>query len=130
MASVPFALSDLAREVTEEILADMRKGFYQGRAYRHDPIVWDISDGWCEDWGELLIKRWHLEHQDILPENHSCDQECPQADWYEKEYYEDNYVVQHYVIIFQGKYYDAETPDGVADVWELPIWRQEERPAK
>jgi hypothetical protein len=113
------SISDLCREVTKEILAEMEKGFYYQDQYRHDPLLWDIGNGWCEEWGERLIQRYHELHQDQCPS-------CPSGEWFEKEY--GGYIADHYVVEFRGKYYDAERPDGVDSVWDLPIWKQDERP--
>jgi hypothetical protein len=96
--------------VTAGILEDMSKGFWYEDQYRHDPLPWDINNGWCEDWGSLMIARGselglHID-----------------GDWYEKD------GSNHFVISYDSRYYDAEAPDGVDSLWDLPIWRQEDRP--
>jgi len=109
--------SDLCREVTQEILAEMRKGFYYKDQYRHDPILWDIGNGWCEEWAQLVVTRAREAGFAVS------------WDWYEREYPDgdSSYIADHCVVIFNGRFYDAEAPDGADSVWDLPIWEQRER---
>jgi hypothetical protein len=136
MAGIPAAVSCIAVETTREILARMRKGFYYKDQYRHDPIVWDIGNGWCEEWALQFIWNWHFEcadhDADPWPGGGRHDDNCPAMEWFEKEYTEDGdpYIADHCVVVFQGKYYDADRPEGVDNVWDLPMWEQTERPVE
>lgn len=97
-------------QVTEEVLAGMRReGFYyQGDVYgpvrlRYDPVVWDINDGKCDTWAgraaELLRQRGKNAY----------------TAWIDP-------AVDHCVLVYDGKFYDADCPDGV-DLWsELPMF--------
>lgn len=101
-------------QVTEEILDRMRQnGFYwRGDVYgpvrlRNDPIVYDINNGYCDAWAELAAQR--------IPGAFTA--------WIDPD-------VDHCVLVYGGKFYDADCPDGV-DRWsQLPMFAhpEEERP--
>ena len=168
-------ISEIARDVTGYILAQMKPGFYYKGRLRHDPLLWDINNGWCEDWGEELIARW----EKLATEEPMTGQIPPDGHWYDRDYSrcercrvliydydgdspssggcmessphrwvdlaqqvevctdEDGKegvhvpgfisTCGHYVVEYNGKYYDCQAPDGVDSAWDLPIWKQEER---
>lgn len=91
-------------QVTQEILERMRRdGFVYKGVLRHDPTVWDINNGFCEDWAlraaELLRNR---------------GQRAVTA-WIDPD-------VDHCVLCYDGKFYDADCPDGVDQWGELPMF--------
>ncbi len=104
-------------QVTEEILDRMRReGFHvqynvvTGEPMdelRHDPTVWDINNGCCEEWAELAADR--------IPGAFTV--------WIDPD-------VDHCVLCYDGKFYDADCPDGVDRWGQLPMFAnpQLERP--
>lgn len=110
-------LRRLLSQVTEEILEEMREnGFhvkYDADGYpvdelRFDPLVWDINNGLCEQWAERAAE--------LIPGGARVAKIDPDVD--------------HWVLVYDGKFYDADCPDGV-DRWsKLPMFAnpQLERP--
>jgi hypothetical protein len=104
----PAEVRRILDQVTEQLLTEMRRdGFYPtiGHGVRYDPLVWDINDGYCAQWAgraaELIEGSYPV---------------WPTSD--------------HCVLAYQGRYYDADCPDGVDDVDDLPMFAdpQGERP--
>jgi hypothetical protein len=90
-------------QVTEEILGQMREGFYYKGEFRFDPIVWDINNGYCEDWAERAAELLRERGQRAF------------TAWIDPD-------VDHCVLVYNGKFYDADCPDGV-DRWsQLPMF--------
>lgn len=92
-------------EVRNEILQKMRedKSFqYQRETLPHFPILWDINNGYCEEFAEAVCER--------LP--------GASLEWLDDIGYE----VNHCVVEYDGKYYDAECFGGVTNAAELPIF--------
>lgn len=107
-------ISDIAREVTAEFLAKLTTGFYRDGNYRHDPLPWDINQGYCEEWATEVAWRYNQEGDRtaaITGMYMGLDEP-----W-------------HTYVILDGKYYDAEAPDGVDDPSELPIYEDNPRPS-
>lgn len=93
---------DVMLAIRNEILQDMREqGFYYKGKKLYTPTLWDINCGFCEWFGEEVEER------------------IPGANcfWMDDE----GYDCSHYVVEYQGKYYDAECIDGVASLDDLPI---------
>lgn len=85
--------------VTEEILSRMRRdGFYYRKRLRRDPLVWDINNGHCEAWALLAAERLH---------------EAAFPAWIDP---------YHCVLVFDGKFYDADCPQGTNRWEELPMF--------
>jgi hypothetical protein len=95
-------------QVTGEILDEMRlDGFYYQGRKRYDPQVWDINNGYCDSWA--------LRAAELIPGAFTA--------WIDPD-------VDHCVLVYDGKFYDADCPDGV-DKWsELPMFAdpQQDRP--
>lgn len=70
-----------------------------------EPATWDINCGFCDNWAEAVEKR--------VP--------GAVADWYE---FNGN---DHCLVEYQGRYYDAECPEGVDSPELLPIYNNEGR---
>ncbi len=87
-------------QVTEEILDRMREdGFYYQGQLRHDPVVWDINNGHCEAWASRAAE--------LIPGAFTA--------WIDP-------AVDHCVLVYDGKFYDADCPRGV-DRWsQLPMF--------
>lgn len=64
------------------------------------PATWDINCGWCEEWANAVEKK--------VP--------GAVADWYDIN---DN---DHCLVVYEGRYYDAECPQGVDKPEDLPIY--------
>lgn len=94
----------ILEQVTEEILAMMRRdGFYYEGSLRYEPIVWDINNGYCEDWAHRAA--------DLIQEAFPA--------WLDED---------HCVLVYRGRYYDADCLEGVDDVEDLPMFAEPEHP--
>ena len=96
----PAKIRRVLEQVTEEILDRMRhEGFHTepGAAVRFDPIVWDINNGFCEKWAFLAADRIAEAFPAWIGDVH-----C--------------------VLVYKGRYYDADCLDGVDDVEDLPMF--------
>ncbi len=86
-------------QVTGEILERMRQsGFYHLGRLRYDPLVWDINNGHCDAWADLAAERLH---------------EGAFSTWVDP---------YHCVLVFDGKFYDADCPEGAAHWDQLPMF--------
>ena len=87
-------------QVTEEILERMRRtGFkYRGRL-RYDPLVFDINDGHCDSWAHRAAE--------LLPGAFAA--------WIDP---------QHCVLVYDGKFYDADCPQGTEHWNMLPMFAE------
>ena len=93
--------------VTEEILDVMRRdGFWYRGQWRRDPLVWDINNGWCDAWADRA--------SDLIPGAFPV--------WVDTE---------HCVLVYNGRFYDADCLQGVTDYKELPMFNdpKHKRPA-
>lgn len=87
----------ILEQVTEDVLSMMRRdGFYYEGVKRFDPQVWDINNGYCEEWAYRVA--------DLVPEAFPV--------WMDED---------HCVLVYRGRYYDADCLDGVDDVDDLPM---------
>jgi hypothetical protein len=87
----------ILEQVTEQILERIRRvGFDYEGVRRFDPIVWDINNGWCEEWAYAA--------SEIIPGSFPS--------WVDED---------HCVLVYEGRFYDADCLDGVDDVNELPM---------
>lgn len=107
---VTMNISDIIREETVIVLRRMQKNGFQYKMYwRYDAIIWDINNGYCEDLATKVIRRMGGE-----------------TDWLYGLWMEDRGTkfegVSHYVIKYNGKYYDAECPDGVKSLVNIPLY--------
>lgn len=85
-------------QVTEEILGRMRlNGFYYRKRLRYDPTVWDINDGHCYSWANRAAE--------LIPGSF--------AQWIDP---------QHCVLVYEGRFYDADCPQGVNRWRKLPMF--------
>lgn len=106
-ASLPWVI----REELDRILAEMRtEGFWHEGQRRHDATAWDVNNGLCEEFAERVTDR--LAGADV---RWLCD-EAPGSD-----------APAHCVVVFHGRYYDAECPEGVPDWRRLPIVRNKDK---
>jgi hypothetical protein len=97
-------LHAILTQVTEEILDRMRHdGFYHEGVKRFDPIVYDINNGQCEEWAYAAAE--------LIPEAFPA--------WMDED---------HCVLVYRGRFYDADCPDGVDDVEDLPMFAEPEHP--
>ena len=102
----------------DRMLKDMRThGFYYRGKRRHDPTAWDIDNGACEDFATSVLRQ--------LPGGlHETD--GVNIEWLEDD---SRYAtLSHCVLRFEGRYYDAEVPDGVDRLDEIPVITQRPRP--
>lgn len=91
-------------QVTEQILDAMRRtGFDHEGVRRFDPIVWDINNGWCEEWAYAAAE--------LIPESFPA--------WMDED---------HCVLVYLGRFYDADCLDGVEDVDDLPMFANPAHP--
>lgn len=87
-------------QVTEEILDRMRRdGFYYKGVLRFDPIVWDINNDLCFAWASRAAE--------LIPGAFVA--------WIDPD-------VDHCVLVYNGKFYDADCPGGVERWDELPMF--------
>lgn len=114
-------MRNLMEQATEQVLGRMREQGYWRRLYdengkhkgfevtHEDPTAWDINDGWCEEWANRVLG--------LVPgaEAWWVDQLLPDSE------------IAHVVILYEGRYYDAERPDGVERLEDLPIFAQKPR---
>lgn len=109
MATGEGDVSHALRHVRQVVLAAMRRdGFYLPDGTKsHVPLPWDINNGQCEEFAELAVR--------AIPG--SCAE-----DLY------DEHDLAHVVVVIDGRYYDAETLDGVDSVQGLPIAGVNPRP--
>jgi len=85
-------------QVTQEILERMRRaGFYYRKRVRYDPTVWDINNGHCEAWA--------FRAAELIPGSFAA--------WID---------TQHCVLIYNGRFYDADCPQGTQNWEELPMF--------
>ena len=93
-------LRRVLNQVTEEILDRMRRdGFYYQGQLRFDPVVWDVNNGHCAAWAKRAAE--------LVPGSFTA--------WIDP-------AVDHCVLVYDGRFYDADCPDGV-DRWsELPMF--------
>jgi hypothetical protein len=92
---------ELMEQATAWILKRMRRqGFDLDGVKRHDPVVWDINNGWCRQWARRV--------KFLIPEALIFgDQE-------------------HWFVEVEGRFYDAECLDGVDDPLDLPFFAEPE----
>jgi len=114
----------ILREITESVKDEMqRTGWWtddeQGRPVeRFDrPSEWDINNGMCEEWAETAERRLGGEAADLAYLR------------YEKfglpaDIFED---VSHIVLLLDGRFYDAQDPQGVSDPRKLHLIRRVSR---
>lgn len=87
-------------QVTQEILDRMRRdGFEYRGEMRHDPLVWDINNGHCEAWAQRAAE--------LIPGAFTA--------WIDPD-------VDHCVLVYDGRFYDADCPDGVHRWSQLPMF--------
>lgn len=95
-------------EETESLLNDMRqRGFFYRGELRHDPTAWDINNGRCDDFAEAVAAR-------------VAGAESVPASGFDVD-------LAHQVVLFGGRFYDAECHAGVARLEDLPIARNRNR---
>jgi hypothetical protein len=116
LTAVP-SLGTVLRSVTERMLDDMElTGWWTTRDGRSGlvlderPVAWDINCGECETWAEMAASLtggkalWLDTILDVDPD-------------------ETDLLVNHCVLVLDGRYYDSQHPDGVDDVRDLDYMR-------
>jgi hypothetical protein len=105
----PAEVRRILQQVTDELLGEMRRdGFYPyvaGSGKRFDPLVWDINNGYCGQWAGRAA--------DLIDGAYPV--------WIEG-YEDDGHPWYHCVLVYEDRYYDADCPDGVDDVDDLPMF--------
>lgn len=96
------------REHPKEMPAYLRARISQGE----EPTTWDINNGFCEDLAEAVAAR--VPGAEVAP---AYDPELHPL----RE--DGGYDADHFVVVFEGRFYDCECPEGVDQVRELPIYR-------
>ena len=92
----------ILKEETAILLSDMQQnGFFYCGELRFDPTTWDINNGRCDDFAEAVAAR--VEGAESVP---ATDGDVDLA---------------HQVVVWNGKYYDAECHDGVQKLADLPM---------
>jgi hypothetical protein len=113
------SLLEVLREETERLLTHLRlEGFWYGhkdRRRRHDATTWDINCGYCEDFADAVAAQvpgaeavWAYD-----PELHPPMFDNDPESW----------LPDHCVVLYEGRYYDAECHEGVDRVRDLPIYK-------
>ncbi|XAI97110.1 hypothetical protein [Dolichospermum phage Dfl-JY45] len=104
--------SDVAarlRAVTETVLDEMqRAGWFleASRVRQFDrPTEWDINCGWCEDWAMAAAEAVGGEVVDL------GDLGMDPDEW------------SHIILVRNGRFYDAQDPDGVEELEALHLVR-------
>lgn len=77
-----------------------------------EPTTWDINNGFCEDLAEIVAAR--IPGAEVVP---AYDPELHPL----RE--DGGYDADHFVIVFEGRFYDCECPEGVNHVRDLPIYQ-------
>ena len=89
-------------EETEALLSDMlQHGFFYLGELRFDPTTWDINNGRCDDFAEAVAAR-------------VAGAESVPASGFGAD-------LAHQVVLFGGRFYDAECHGGVQNLMDLPI---------
>jgi hypothetical protein len=89
-------------EETEALLDDMRqRGFFYRGELRFDPTTWDINNGRCDDFAEAVAART-VGAESVPASGFGAD-------------------LAHQVVLFGGRFYDAECHKGVQNLMDLPI---------
>lgn len=95
------------KATVEEYLSSMRKtGFFYGPKNNriYDAHPWDINNGLCEDFAETI------------------ESKVPGAQLFWLEELDSKYQNDgHCIIKFEGRFYDAECPQGVDKLEEIPF---------
>jgi hypothetical protein len=120
----------ILREVRAETLAQMaRDGYYSvGPHLRHDPpIPYDVNCGGCEDFAMAVLSRLEqatgLAPGTLLRVSALPDGSEVEMFWLEElEELAEVDPPNHCILRFDGRFYDAERPEGCARVTELPIF--------
>lgn len=103
------------RQVTEHVLGEMQTGgWFAGTARARSferPIAWDINSGWCEEWAERAQSAVGGE---IV--------------WLDQVGF-DPLEFAHAVLDLDGRFYDAQHPDGVDELNALHLVRGTTRSA-
>jgi len=116
------SITPVLERVTQKISDQMRREGWRDdeRQKRYDePTVWDINNGYCEDWAmavedevEGAVMYWI---EDLAPGDLGLspvvvDKIASKAP-------------SHAVIVYKGRFYDAQTPEGVESPLDLPLMR-------
>lgn len=110
--------TETLRAVTESILDEMQKGWWDGlpgrRVLRTDrPSAWDINCGSCGDWADEAERRLGGEAVDLAALKTSKFK-LPRG------IFDD---VSHVVLLLDGRFYDAQDLAGVDDPRQLQVVR-------
>lgn len=107
-------IADIIQEETEALLRDMREHpealpeYLRGK----EPTTWDINNGRCEELAEAVAERVD-------------GAECAPA--YDPELHpfreDGGWDADHFVVLYRGRFYDCEMPEGVEHVRDLPLYR-------
>lgn len=102
----------MVRAEVQRRLRDMRqRGFYYRDEKRYDPTTWDIDNGECEEFSQAVLARLPGGiHETDGVETVWLDDELPDGP-------------SHCVLRFKGRFYDAEAPEGVAHLGDVPVMR-------
>lgn len=101
---------------TQEVLSNEKHRVHTGpannRQARRPTTPYDVNNGYCEEWAEIVAANLPGA-EPVDPGNFSGD-----AD--------DSLEAGHVFILYQGKFYDAEAPQGVSHWLELPYFTRGE----
>jgi hypothetical protein len=103
--------------------------YQKSNAYPYPKTVWDINNGHCENFAEALEAAFpggevldlgdlYINDTRYLPPGFDTWDDKAKTDWI---YSED--LPSHMVYRYQGKYYDAQNPEGVTDWARLDVMR-------
>jgi hypothetical protein len=97
------------RAVTDRVLDEMQQAGWFREASRvrcfDRPTEWDINCGWCCEWAETAVETVGGAMLDI------AELGMDEEEW------------AHYVLVLDGRIYDAQDPDGVESVEALHLVR-------
>jgi hypothetical protein len=92
------SIKEAARMVTQDILSELH-GLEDLPYY---PTTWDINNGMCNEWAERMVSE--LEDGEAVWLHDLMDTDA-----------------SHCILVLGGRFYDAECPEGVDELREIPL---------
>lgn len=105
------AFSRIMAEETAEAL-DWIRSYPPAYLGNRPPTTWDINNGFCEDFAEAVAAR--------VPDAEAVPAYDPELHPSRED---GGWNLDHFVILWRGRFYDAECHEGVECVKDLPLYR-------